>query len=86
VIGLTAFAWNDKGYDAQRTWHAAARDLAGGDARVTAALLTFFDTQHLAPTFGSQPWQEQAPRLKAVLDHVREAIALGDTAARTQAI
>ncbi|MCD0257464.1 copper transporter [Xanthomonas melonis] len=86
VMGLTAFAWNDKGYDAQRTWHAAARDLAGGDARVTAALLTFFDTQHLAPTFGSQPWQEQAPRLKAVLDHVREAIALGDAPARTQAL
>ncbi|WAH64053.1 beta-N-acetylhexosaminidase family protein [Xanthomonas hortorum] len=86
VMGLTAFAWNDKDYDAQRTWHAAARDLAGGDARVTAALLTFFDTQHLAPTFGSQPWQEQAPRLKAVLDHVREAIALGDAVARSQAI
>ncbi|QOY23389.1 beta-N-acetylglucosaminidase [Xanthomonas citri] len=86
VMGVAAFAWNDKGYDAQRTWHAAARDLAGGDARVAAALLTFFDTQHLAPTFGSQPWQEQAPRLKAVLDHVREAIALGDAAARTQAI
>ncbi|MCD0245581.1 copper transporter [Xanthomonas melonis] len=86
VMGLTAFAWNDKGYDAQRTWHAAARDLAGGDARVTAALLSFFDTQHLAPTFGSQPWQEQAPRLKAVLDHVREAIALGDAPARTQAL
>ncbi|NIK34140.1 beta-N-acetylglucosaminidase domain-containing protein [Xanthomonas arboricola] len=86
VMGLTAFAWNDTGYDAQRTWHAAARDLAGGDAQVTAALLTFFDTQHLAPTFGSQPWQEQAPRLKAVLDHVREAIALGDAAARSQAI
>ncbi|KQQ83912.1 beta-N-acetylglucosaminidase [Xanthomonas sp. Leaf131] len=86
VMGLTAFAWNDKDYDAERTWHAAARDLAGGDARVTAALLTFFDTQHLAPTFGSQPWQEQAPQLKAVLDHVREAIALGDAAARSQVI
>ncbi|KER86026.1 beta-N-acetylglucosaminidase domain-containing protein [Xanthomonas arboricola] len=86
VMGLTAFAWNDTGYDAQRTWHAAARDLAGGDVQVTAALLTFFDTQHLAPTFGSQPWQEQAPHLKAVLDHVREAIALGDAAARSQAI
>lgn len=86
VMGLTAFAWNDSGYDAQRTWHAAARDLAGGDAQVTAALLTFFDTQHLAPTFGSQPWQEQAPRLKAVLDQVREAIASGDAAARSQAI
>ncbi|WP_372183777.1 beta-N-acetylglucosaminidase domain-containing protein [Xanthomonas axonopodis] len=86
VMGVTAFAWNDKDYDAQRTWHAAARDLADGDARVAAALLTFFDTQHLAPTFGSQPWQEQAPRLKAMLDHVREAIALGDAATRTEAI
>ncbi len=55
VMGLTAFAWNDQGDDAERTWHAAARELAAGDARVTAALLTFFDTQQLAPTFGSQP-------------------------------
>ncbi|QNH15326.1 beta-N-acetylglucosaminidase [Xanthomonas sp. SS] len=86
VMGLTSFAWNDKDYDAERTWHAAARDLAAGDARVTAALLTFFDTQHLAPTFGSQPWQEQAPRLKAVLDRVREALAGGDADARGQAL
>lgn len=86
VMGVTAFAWNDKDYDAERTWHAAARDLAAGDARVTAALLVFFDTQHLAPTFGSQPWQQQAPRLKAELDRVRDAIAAGDDASRGKAI
>ncbi|KQU61593.1 beta-N-acetylglucosaminidase [Sphingomonas sp. Leaf339] len=86
VMGVTAFAWNDKDYDADLTWHAAARDLAWGDERVTAALLTFFDTQHLAPTFGSQPWQEQAPRLKATLDQVREAIAEGDDKARGEGI
>jgi hyaluronoglucosaminidase len=86
VTGVAAFAWNDKNYDAERTWHAAANELAGGDTRVTAALLTFFDTQHLAPTFGSQPWQGQAPRLKAILDNVREAIANGDEAGRSQAI
>lgn len=86
VTGLAAFGWNDKAYDAERTWHAAARELAGGDERATAALLILFDTQHLAPTFGSQPWQEQAPRLKAFLDGVREAIALGDSASRSQAI
>jgi hyaluronoglucosaminidase len=86
VTGVAAFAWNDTGYDADRTWHAAARELAGGDPRATAALLTFFDTQHMAPTFGSQPWQEQAPRLKATLDRVREALADGDDAARRRAV
>ncbi|MBD8679887.1 beta-N-acetylhexosaminidase family protein [Sphingomonas sp. CFBP 13720] len=86
VTGVAAFAWNDTAYDAARTWHAAARELAGGDDRATAALLTFFDTQHIAPTFGSQPWQEQAPLLKALLDRVREAIADGDAAARRDAI
>ncbi len=86
VTGVLAFGWNDKGYDADRTWHYAARDLAGNDSRATDALLELFDTQHLAPTFGSQPWQEQAPRLKALLDHVREVLANGDTAARQKAI
>ena len=86
VTGVAAFGWNDTGYDAERTWQAAARELAGDDARATAALLTFFDTQHIAPTFGSQPWQEQAPRLKVTLDAVREAIANGDAAVRNQAI
>lgn len=86
VTGVVAFAWNDKGYDAERTWYAAARELAGGDERTTTALLTFFDTQHMAPTFGSQPWQEQAPKLKALLDGVRAAIAYGDEVTRRQAI
>ncbi|TCP35519.1 beta-N-acetylglucosaminidase domain-containing protein [Sphingomonas sp. BK235] len=86
VTGVAAFAWNDRDYDAERTWHAAARALAGDDARATAALLTFFDTQHLAPTFGSQPWQEQAPRLKAVLDGVRATLADGDATARAEAV
>ncbi|TPG59499.1 beta-N-acetylhexosaminidase family protein [Hymenobacter nivis] len=86
VTGVAAFGWNDKEYDADRTWNYAARVLAGGDEQATAALMTFFDTQHLAPTFGSQPWQPQAPRLKAMLDEVREAIALGDNETRHQAI
>ncbi|RXD05911.1 beta-N-acetylglucosaminidase [Sphingomonas sp. UV9] len=86
VTGVAAFGWNDTAYDAERTWHFSARELAGGDERATAALLTFFDTQHMAPTFGSQPWQEQAPRLKAALDAVREALADGDAAARQRAI
>ncbi|WP_230769018.1 beta-N-acetylglucosaminidase domain-containing protein [Sphingomonas sp. Leaf4] len=86
VTGIAAFAWNDAGYDAERTWTAAARELAGGDARAAQALLTFFDTQHIAPTFGSQPWQEQAPKLKALLDRVRDTIADGDAPARAAVI
>ncbi|WP_295969020.1 beta-N-acetylglucosaminidase domain-containing protein [uncultured Xanthomonas sp.] len=86
VAGLLAFAWNDRGYDAPRTWRAAARDLAGGDVQVADALLTFFDTQHLAPTFGHLPWQPQAPRLKALIDAARDALADGDPAARSAAL
>ncbi|RZK44077.1 MAG: beta-N-acetylglucosaminidase, partial [Hymenobacter sp.] len=86
VTGVAAFGWNDKAYDAELTWHFAARELAGGDERTTAALLTFFDTQHLAPTFGSQPWQEQAPQLKTMLDNVREVVANGNDDARHRVI
>ena len=86
VTGVAAFAWNDKEYDPDRVQAFAARELAGGDVRAADALLTFFDTQHLAPTFGSQPWQEQAPRLRVLLDHVRDTLAGGDAAARRGAI
>lgn len=86
VTGVAAFAWNDRGYDPDRIWLAAARALAGNDERATEALLRFFDTQHMAPTFGSQPWQPQAPRLKAELDAVRDALAHGDAAERRSAL
>lgn len=86
VAGLLSFAWNDAGYDAQGTWRASARELAGGDAAVTEALLLFFDTQHLAPTFGHLPWQPQAPRLSVLVDQVRSALADGDDAARQAAL
>ncbi|WP_051907730.1 beta-N-acetylhexosaminidase family protein [Flavimarina sp. Hel_I_48] len=86
VTGVAAFAWNDSGYDPDRTLVYAARNLANGDKQTLEALLIFFDTQHLAPTFGSHPWQEQAPKLKSLLDGVREAIAYGDKVSRMEAI
>lgn len=86
VTGVAAFGWNDRAYDADRTLRYAAQVLAGGDDRTTQALLRFFDTQHLAPTFGSQPWQEQAPALKALLDRVRDALAGGDSDLRQEAL
>jgi hyaluronoglucosaminidase len=86
VFGSAAFAWNDRGYDADRAWKAAARMLASGDAATTAALMTFFDVEHLAPTFGSQPWQPAAPRLKAALDGVSDALAHGSPEQRREAL
>ncbi|USI72745.1 beta-N-acetylhexosaminidase family protein [Sphingomonas morindae] len=86
VFGTAAFAWNDRAYDPDRAWTAAARQLAGGDPAVTEALLTLFDLEHLAPTFGAQPWQPQAPRLKPVLDGVEDALASGTAADRRAAL
>ncbi len=86
VTGLVAFAWNDKGYDAEPTWKFAARELAGWDKEATEALLTFFDTQRLAPIFGSHPWQTQAPKLKSILDNVQDVIANGNTESRKQVL
>ena len=82
VTGVASFAWNDTAYDPDIIWYNAARNLAKDDKKVTEALLKFFDTQHLAPTFGSQPWQEQAPHLKTLLDKVKIEIAFGDAESR----
>ncbi|ADI03280.1 hypothetical protein SBI_00159 [Streptomyces bingchenggensis BCW-1] len=73
LFGGADFAWNDTGYDPDRTWRAAAAYLAGDnpDAATAPALLSFFDTQHLAPTFGAEPWQSQAPELAARLARFR---------------
>jgi hyaluronoglucosaminidase len=78
LFGGADFAWHDTGYDAVRTWKAAADYLAGGDPRTVRALLAFFDTEHLAPTFGSQPWQPQAPELAARLARFRTTWDAGD--------
>ncbi|UII28952.1 beta-N-acetylglucosaminidase domain-containing protein [Fulvivirga maritima] len=86
VIGIAAFGWNDTSYDPELTWYYAARYLANKDPQATEALLTFFDTQHIAPTFGSQPWQKQAPDLKKKLNKVRYEIAFGSATSRNQAI
>ncbi|SFB60181.1 hyaluronoglucosaminidase [Amycolatopsis marina] len=73
LFGGASFAWNDQDYDPERTWRAAADYLAGGDDVTARALLAFFDTQHLAPTFGEHAWQPQAPVLRGVLDEFRAA-------------
>ncbi|UJW29475.1 beta-N-acetylglucosaminidase domain-containing protein [Saccharothrix sp. AJ9571] len=73
LFGGASFAWNDQDYDAGRTWRAAADYLAAGDVKTAEALLAFFDTQHLAPTFGDVVWQPQAPVLKSQVDAVRAA-------------
>lgn len=64
---IADFAWHDRAYDRDRSWRAAASYLADGDRRATRALLDFFDLNHVAPTFGPQPWQPQAPALSAAV-------------------
>ncbi|QNS08579.1 beta-N-acetylglucosaminidase domain-containing protein [Streptomyces xanthii] len=68
VFGSASFAWNDRAYDADATWKQAMDYLAGGDREAAGALRVFSDLEHLAPTFGPKPWQEQAPQLDARID------------------
>ncbi|MFF0739753.1 beta-N-acetylglucosaminidase domain-containing protein [Streptomyces sp. NPDC004111] len=61
VFTMSDFAWNDRGYDRTRSARQAALHLAGGDARLADAVQRFVDLNHLAPTFGTTPWQPQSP-------------------------
>ncbi|WP_443070807.1 beta-N-acetylhexosaminidase family protein [Streptomyces sp. NBC_01685] len=63
VFGAADFAWNDRGYDAAKSWPQVMSYLAGGDRSATDALLVLGDLEHMAPTFGAEPWQPQAPEL-----------------------
>ncbi|MGV9379362.1 beta-N-acetylglucosaminidase domain-containing protein [Nonomuraea sp. NPDC003707] len=83
VFGAADFTWNDKAYDARRSWPRAMVYLAGGDQAATAALLVFGDLEHMAPTFGGTPWQTQAPELAARVAAFWQA---WDAGRRTQAI
>ncbi len=78
LFGGADFTWNDLAYDPARAWRAAASYLAKGDPRTERALLAFFDLEHLAPTFGTHPWQPQAPELARRLGEFRAAWAAGD--------
>lgn len=86
LFGGASFAWNDENYDPDRTWRAAAGYLAGGDPATTRALLAFFDTEHLAPTFGDTDWQPQAPELGARLADFTEEWNTGSPARRQAAL
>ncbi|HEY8983635.1 MAG TPA: beta-N-acetylglucosaminidase domain-containing protein [Streptomyces sp.] len=86
LFGGADFAWNDVSYDADRAWRAAAGYLSDGDPATVEALLAFFDVEHLAPTFGSSPWQPQAPRLAARLTEFRTAWAGGAKAAAVNSL
>jgi hyaluronoglucosaminidase len=78
VFTMADFMWNDKAYDRDVSWAQAAAYLAGGDTR---ALLVFFDLNHFAPTFGPQPWQPQAPALRARVDAFWTAYEAGQPGA-----
>jgi hyaluronoglucosaminidase len=87
LVGLADFTWNDRAYDPERAYRAAASDLVTGagpapaaDPGVVDALLVFFDVEHLAPTSGEGLSQPQAPALAAQLDQFRSRWSSGDRA------
>lgn len=86
VTGSAAFSWNDHDYDPDATSLFAARKLGGTDADAVNALLMFFDLENLAPTFGSQPWQPQAPALARELGWIRDALSNGTPEVRKTAL
>jgi hyaluronoglucosaminidase len=77
------FLWNEHAYDYEHSWRQAAAYLAGGDSETVEALLTFFDLNYLAPTFGANPWLPQAPVLAA---SIAEFWTLWDAGDRQAAI
>ncbi|WP_116043450.1 beta-N-acetylglucosaminidase domain-containing protein [Amycolatopsis palatopharyngis] len=81
VFTMADFSWNDGGYDRDVSWRQAASYLAEGDPAGVRALLVFFDLNHLAPTFGSQPWQPQAPELASRFERFWTAYDSGQRAA-----
>ncbi|MFI6937688.1 beta-N-acetylglucosaminidase domain-containing protein [Streptomyces sp. NPDC050418] len=83
VFGAASFGWNDRAYDADTNWPRALTYLAGGDRKAAEALRVFADLEHLAPTFGETPWQEQAPELAARLTRYWTQWKAGD---RTEAL
>ncbi|MFC3899046.1 beta-N-acetylglucosaminidase domain-containing protein [Lentzea rhizosphaerae] len=67
MFEMADYAWNDQAYDEHRSENAYARLLAGGDEKLTTALLAFFDLNS---------WT--APRLAAELDEFTEKWRAGD--------
>ncbi|MFD4258123.1 beta-N-acetylglucosaminidase domain-containing protein [Streptomyces sp. NPDC058534] len=68
MFTMLDFAWNDGAYDRERSARQAALYMAGGNGRTADAMQRFVDLNHLAPTFGTTPWQPQAPRLTAEVE------------------
>ncbi|TDQ01136.1 beta-N-acetylglucosaminidase domain-containing protein [Labedaea rhizosphaerae] len=79
-FGVADFAWNDKAYSAAKSWPLALAHLTDGDQRAVDAMLVFADLEHLAPTFGTTPWQPQAPALAARVDAFWQRWNAGDHA------
>ncbi|MFI5805114.1 beta-N-acetylglucosaminidase domain-containing protein [Streptomyces sp. NPDC051561] len=75
VFTMSDFAWNDRGYDRTRSARQAALHLAGGNVRLADAVQVFVDLNHLAPTFGTTPWQPQSPVFGARASAFRERYA-----------
>lgn len=88
VFGVADFTWNSPAYDPQRSVRQYAEWLGGGDAQTVAALLAFFDLNHLAPVSDEEgdTWQDQAPVLARKLAEFRTGWNSGDHHAAIDAL
>ncbi|MFE7661663.1 beta-N-acetylhexosaminidase family protein [Streptomyces celluloflavus] len=71
------YAWNPHAYRPTDSWHSAAAYMTAHDPQGTQALLTFLDTQYMAPSWTGTPWQPAAPALKARLDAIERSWRTG---------
>ncbi|MFC4555870.1 beta-N-acetylglucosaminidase domain-containing protein [Georgenia faecalis] len=86
VASVADFAWNDTAFEAEASWRSAIGFLADDDAELAAALEVFADLSRMAPTFGSVPWQPQAPALAEAAADFWAAWDAGEGAAALTAL
>ncbi|MER5389762.1 beta-N-acetylglucosaminidase domain-containing protein [Saccharopolyspora sp. NPDC002686] len=90
-FGAADFYWNDKDFNAQRAWKAAADYLAGqraagenpglaADPATAGALLVFFDLEHMGPLPSGRAWLPQAPELSRRIEQFQAVWGSGDRA------
>ncbi|MBV8932235.1 MAG: beta-N-acetylglucosaminidase domain-containing protein, partial [Kutzneria sp.] len=62
LFTVADYAWNSRGYDAQRSWNASLAELAGGNDATLSALTAFADVNYASPLDKTQA-PELSPKI-----------------------